>query len=72
MSYLWGIDSTIPSLESCGRPACGSRILDFGRDFNHPIVGVGWPASLQQLVFGRFFNQPIAGVLWRSVCKKYR
>ncbi|CAN0050594.1 unnamed protein product [Pylaiella littoralis] len=45
---------------------CGSSTQEdlVGSKFNQPIVGVVWPASLQQLSFGRFFNQPIVGVVW--------
>lgn len=37
--------------------------LSFGRDFNQPIAGAEWSASLQQLLLGLHFNQLIVGVL---------
>lgn len=36
----------------------------FGNRFNHTIVGVAWPDSLQQLSFGDRFNRRIVGVVW--------
>ena len=38
--------------------------LVIGSDFDDPITGLVWPASLLQLAFGNSFNQPIAEVVW--------
>jgi len=62
-----------------------TRRLSFGYRFNQPIVGVMWPASLQQLSFGELcdrrplyrdlgmevcFNQPVIGVVWPASLQK--
>ena len=40
------------------------KFMSFDDDFNEPIQGVEWPASLQRLSFGDRFNRPIVGVVW--------
>ncbi|CAN0253896.1 unnamed protein product [Scytosiphon promiscuus] len=44
----------------------GLKRVEFGwySRFNLPIVGVTWPASLEELTFGRSFNQPVEEVTW--------
>ena len=46
------------------------EIVSFRRQFNQPIAGVVWPASLQRLSFGNRFNQPIAGVVGPASVQK--
>ncbi|CAM9479145.1 unnamed protein product [Pylaiella littoralis] len=38
--------------------------IKFDDEFDQPIAGVVWPASLRQISFGQQFNQSICGVVW--------
>ena len=40
------------------------EFISFDVDFNEPIRGVDWPASLQLLRFGGCFDQPVLRAVW--------
>lgn len=64
MRFVGAFDSNLEVRGWTGR--LSTMTLKRSPCFNQPIVGVTWPASLQQLTFGYSFNQPIAGVTWPS------
>lgn len=70
MCFLWKlhtnrntlVTASVLSLKNVRQ--CHDSQLIFGRDFNKPIAGAGWPPGMTTLRFGRSFDRDVEDVGW--------